>query len=187
MTDDATRPGIPDRFRRLAARFGRLVDGVPAGAWENPTPCSEWDTRELVRHVVDSQALFLGLIGRSAPEGPSVDVDPAGAWSASSAAVQSALDDPAVASEEFDGFFGRTRFDVAVDRFVCLDLVVHGWDLARATGQDEEIPAEDLDHVRAVIPTFGEALHAPGVCGPPVEVADHADDQTRLLAQLGRG
>lgn len=187
MADAPAQPDVPARYRRLAAQFAEKIAGVPDGAWENPTPCSEWNTRELVRHVVDSQGLFLGLIGRSAPDAPSVDDDPAAAWASVSSAVQAVLDDPTGAAQEFEGFFGRTRFDAAIDRFVCLDLVVHGWDLARATGQDETIRPEDLDHVRSLIPVFGDALNAPGVCGPALEVSEDADEQTRLLAQLGRG
>lgn len=178
---------VAERYRRLAAAFAGRVASVPGDAWGAATPCGEWDVRELVRHVVDTQGLFLGLIGRTTPDGPPVDDDPPGAWRAASAAVQAALDDPAASAAEFEGFFGRTRFDTAVDRFVCFDLVVHGWDLARATGQDETIGPADLDHVRSVLPMFGEALHGPGVCGPAREVPADADAQTRLLAELGRG
>ena len=47
------------------------------------------------------------------------------------------------AGTEFDGFFGRSTFAQGVDRFLCSDLVLHGWDLARATGLDETMdPAE---------------------------------------------
>lgn len=178
---------VLDRYRRLAARFARLVAGVPDGAWSDPTPCSDWDVRALVGHVVDSQSLFLGLVGRPAVDGPAPADDPVGAWAAASGAVEAVLADPDAAATEFDGFFGRTRFDTAVERFVCFDLVVHGWDLARATGQDQTIGEDDLAFLEATMPLFGDALHGPGVCGPVVEVPADAGHQARVLAELGRG
>ncbi len=100
--------------------------------------------------------------------------------------TQHELDDPELAGAEFDGFFGHSRFDDAVDRFLCFDLVVHGWDLARATGLDETIAPDDIASVRAKADSFGDAIRGPGAFGPEVEAPAGADDQTRLLAFLGR-
>ena len=85
--------------------------------WSNPTPCAEWTARDLVAHVVGTQGLFLGFVGQDVGEIPSVDDDPLGAWNAARAVVQANLDDPERATAEFDGFFGRTNFETAVDRF----------------------------------------------------------------------
>lgn len=174
-----------DRYRRLSSQFADRIAGVPDGAWDDPTPCAGWSVRELVTHVVDSQGLFLGLVGREKPE---VDVaaDPSGAWQDTSAAVQADLDDPDRAGVEFEGFFGTQTFAAAVDRFVNMDLVVHGWDLAHATGQDDAIDAEDLARVDAGARAFGDALRGPGVFGDAIEVPGDADEQTRVLAFLGR-
>ena len=87
---------------------------------------------------------------------------------------------------EFEGFFGTQTFETAVDRFLCMDLVVHGWDLAHATGQNETIGADDLARVEAGALRFGDALRGPGVFGPAIDVPGDADEQTRVLAFLGR-
>jgi uncharacterized protein (TIGR03086 family) len=140
-----------------------------------------------VRHVIDTHGMFLGLVGREMDAAPSVDEDPLGAFLGASARVQHGLDDPALAGETFDGFFGTTRFDTAIDRFISLDLVIHGWDLARATGQDTTLPPEEVERIATVdVPAFGDALHAPGVVGPEVHVPPDASAQDRLLAVLGR-
>jgi uncharacterized protein (TIGR03086 family) len=174
-----------DRYRRLSSHFADLIAGVPDGAWDDPTPCSDWSVLELVTHVVDSQGLFLGLVGR---EKPSVDVaaDPSGAWRDTSGAVEADLDDPERAAVEFEGFFGTQTFEAAVDRFLCMDLVVHGWDLAHATGQAAMIGADELARVEAGARAFGDALRTPGVFGEPIDVPAGADEQTRVLAFLGR-
>lgn len=177
---------IADRYRRLADRFADTVAGVPDDAWSNPSPCDEWTARELVAHVVSTQGLFLGFVGEDIGELPDVDDDPAGAWDAARAKVQDALDDPTRADAEFDGVFGRTTLATAIDRFLNSDLVVHRWDLARATGQDESFDPADAERILAYGREFGDAFRAPGVCGPEVPVPADADVRTRALGFWGR-
>lgn len=93
---------------------------------------------------------------------------------------------PARAALEYDGFFGRTRLEATVDRFLGIDLLVHGWDIARATGQDETLPDAEVARVYADVVELGDSLRAEGVCGPAVEVPADAPAQDRLLAFLGR-
>ena len=90
------------------------------------------------------------------------------------------------ATAEFEGFSGRTTFEAAVDRFLCFDLVVHGWDLARAAGLDERIDPADLGRARRQAEAFGDALRGPRAFGAEVEPPAGADDQAKLLAFLGR-
>ncbi len=177
---------IADRYRRLSDAFAATVAGVPDDRWSSPSPCEDWDARQVVGHVVSTQGMFLGFIGEAMGDVPSVDDDPAAAWDAARARVQSALDDPARADTEFDGFFGRTSFAAAVDRFLTSDLVIHRWDLACATGQDETIDPADAERVLAGAAAFGDAFRSPGVCGPAVPVPDDADLQTRVLGFYGR-
>jgi uncharacterized protein (TIGR03086 family) len=177
---------IAERYRRLSDRFADTVAGVPADAWSDPTPCDEWTVRDLVGHVVSTQGLFLGFIGEDVGELPSVDDDPAAAWDAARTKVQAALDDPAQADAEFDGFFGRTTFAAAIDRFQNSDLVVHRWDLAHATGQDASFADEDAQRILDYGRDFGDAFRSPGVAGPEVPVPDDADVQTRALGFWGR-
>jgi hypothetical protein len=73
-------------------------------------------------------------------------------------------------------------------RFACFDLLVHRWDLARATGltSHEAMPDDQVASAFEVCRSLGDNLRQPGVCGPEVAVADDADEQTRFLAVLGR-
>ncbi len=174
-----------DRYRRLSERFAALVAAVPADRWSSPSPCEGWTALDVVRHVVDSHGLFEGLAGRPM-ELPEVDPDPLAAFRQVSEVVQADLEDSDRASVAWDGYFGRTTFEEGIDRFLSLDLVVHGWDLARATGGDESVPDDVLDELEAAIAGYGEAARAPGVFGPPVEVPADADRLTRVLALTGR-
>jgi uncharacterized protein (TIGR03086 family) len=175
-----------DRYRTLADSMAQTIAGVPDGRWEAPTPCEDWTARDLVSHLVATSGMFLGFIGQDSPGGPSVDDDPVGAFTTARDAVQAALDDPATAAQEYDGLMGRTSFAKSVDGFLSADLVIHRWDLARATGQDETIPPDEVSRVKAMLEPMDEQMRQPGAFGPKVEPPPGADEQTKLLSFLGR-
>lgn len=177
---------ISDRYERLSDAFAAKLAQVRPGDWDLPTPCDGWSVRDLVGHVVDTQGMFLGFVGRTLGEIPAVADDPAAAFGAARAVVLADLRDPERAGAEFDGFFGRTTFAAGVDRFLCFDLVVHAWDLARAAALDEQIAPDDVARVHAAAEAFGEAMRGPQAFGPAVEAPAGADAQARLLAFLGR-
>ncbi|HVV30043.1 MAG TPA: TIGR03086 family metal-binding protein [Mycobacteriales bacterium] len=181
-----TDPGIRARYDRAATAFTATVTGAPSDCWDSPSPCPGWTATQLLQHVVDNVGLFFGLADVPAPQTPAAAEDPTAAWSAADAATRAVLADPAVADREFDGYFGRTTLAEAIDRFLSFDLVVHRWDLARATGQDEHIDPQVIAETFTAARNFGDALRAENVCGPAIPVADDADEQTRLLAFLGR-
>ena len=162
---------ISERYRRLSDDFAATIAGVPEDRWPSPSPCEDWTAREVVGHVVGTQGMFLGLIGEEMGEIPSVDDDPDWRrWPRRPAPT------------EFDGFSAAA----AIDRFLNTDLVIHRWDLARATGQDVTIDPADAERVLEVAREFGDEFRSPGVCGPEVPVGDDADLQTRTLAFFGR-
>ena len=99
-----------------------------------------------------------------------------------------ALAHPAVAfTLSFDGQLGTMTLEEAVDRFLCVDLVVHGWDLARASGQDDTIDPIEVEQAGQGVGHIDDSmLRQPGVLGPALEPPAGADAQTRLLAFLGR-
>ncbi|HLU46148.1 MAG TPA: TIGR03086 family metal-binding protein [Natronosporangium sp.] len=177
---------IAMRYRRLSGQFADRLAAVPHDGWERPTPCQGWHVRQLVQHVVETQSLFRGLVGWDPIPTPPVAEDPTGAWDAARAVMQADLDDPDRAGTTFDGLLGRSTFAEAVDRFLNFDLIIHGWDLARATGQDDRIPPEDIAHVQAQMAVLGDRLYTSGQFAPALEPPAGADAQTQLLARLGR-
>ena len=177
---------ISDRYRRLASGITDKIAQVPAQKWTAQSPCPDWTALDVVRHLTETPGMFFGLVGEASPDVPPVDDDPLAAWVVARDATQAALDDPAIATREYDGFMGKSTFEKGVDQFICTDLIVHGWDLARAAGLDERIDPQDLAAVRTAMAPMGDNLRSPRAFGPEVEVPPDADEQTKLLAFLGR-
>ena len=137
--------------------------------------------------MVGNVGRFFTLIGREAPVGPSVEADPVAAWRTARDALQGALDDPAVSGATYESpMMGSGTFEQAVDRFGNLDVLVHTWDLARATGGDERLDAGEVRQALEVTQPMDEMLRGSGACGPKITPPADADEQTQLLAFLGR-
>lgn len=177
---------VAERYRRLSTLMTERIAAVPDDGWTRPTPCEGWTVRDLTAHLVDVHGQFQGLVGRSLVDHPSVEEDPLGAWVAVRDQMQADLEDPEKVAEEYDGRLGRSTFGAAVDGFVCFDLVVHGWDLARATGQDDTIPALDVEQVQAMVDRMGPMMLANGVIARQLDPGPDATPEQRLLGALGR-
>jgi uncharacterized protein (TIGR03086 family) len=178
---------VAERYQNVAEQFTRRARAVPDGAWEAPAPCDGWVARDVVRHMVEwMPGLVLVNAGLDVPTGPSVDEDPVGAWEAVDRAIQAGLDDPDIAAREIDIRPGRFRFEAAVGAFCLGDVLVHTWDLARATGLDETLDADEVHRLVEAMEPMDEAMRSSGHYGPRVDVPADADEQTRLLAFTGR-
>lgn len=179
---------IRDRYARLAEGFTARAAAVPADddRWANPSPCDGWAARDVVDHLVGAHHTFFGLIHHEVTQGPAAADAPLPAWEHVRDAMLAALDEPAVAGVEFDGFFGRSTWEDAVDRFVSGDVLIHTWDLARALGVDDRLPEDEVADARKGLEGLGDNMRQPGVFGPEVEPPADADDQDRLLAFVGR-
>ncbi len=177
---------ISERYARLADTMTRRVDGIPDSAWDDPTPCEEWTVRDLVKHLVETHAMFGGFVNVPAADGPAPAEDPRGAWTAARDQMQAWLDDPEVARAEFEGMGGTTTLQDSVNQFICFDLNIHGWDLAHATGQDDTIDAAELPVLWKDVQGLGDMLRSSGSCGAEVTPPEDATDQEKLVAFLGR-
>lgn len=177
---------ISTRYRALADEFRRRLAAVPDDGWGSSTPCEGWAVRDVLGHVLESYRAMPGHVGQPIEPKSSLADDPLGAFDGVDAAMQAFLEDPARADLEYDGYFGRTSVAKTVDGFLCFDLLVHGWDIARATGQDETMPAGEVHTVYEAALGMGDMLRYDGVCGAEVTVAQDAPEQDRLLGLLGR-
>jgi uncharacterized protein (TIGR03086 family) len=101
-------------------------------------------------------------------------------------AIQAALDDPEIAARELDMRVGRYTLEDAVAMFCVGDVLVHTWDLARATGLDETLDADEVRGLSAGMEPIDDVLRQSGQYGPRVDVPDDADEHAKLIAFTGR-
>jgi len=179
---------ISDRYRTVGGGMTRVVEAVPAAAWENPAPCEGWSARDVVRHMVEWMPQFLaGASSARIPDGPSVDQDPVGAWRTLDGGIQAVLDDPALAASEFNHpHAGQHSLQDAIGMFILGDVLIHTWDVARATGGDETLDPGEVHRMFEGVEPYDEMLRSSGQYGPRVAVSDDADEQTKLIAFMGR-
>lgn len=172
----------------MAAEFTRRVRGVPPERWGTPAPVEGWVARDVVGHLLEWLPGFLESGAGVRLSGiVSVDVDPVGAWEARCEEVQALLEEPATAESTFRGrHTGELPLDRAIDRFYTPDVFLHTWDLARATGQDEQLDPERCARLLTEMEPLDDLMRSSGQFGPRVAVPTDADAQTRLLGFIGR-
>lgn len=176
-----------ERFRRVAGRFTDRARAVPPEAWDNSAPCDGWVARDVVRHMVEWMSSFLASVGVNLPPGPSVDDDPVGAWTHLADSLQALLDDPTTAQQEITHeHLGTVTVEHAIGMIMFGDIVIHTWDLARATGLDESLDPAIVSEMLAGMQPMDEMLRTSGQYGPKVTVPENADELTKLIAFTGR-
>ena len=109
------------------------------------------------------------------------------AWLELSAQLQSILDAPGLSGSLFDHpYVGRHTLGDAVTLFILPDVLIHTWDLARATGLDETLDADEVDRMFTRVHKIDDELREGGQYGPRLMAPADADEQAQLLAFLGR-
>ena len=179
------------QYRRALLNTGRIVVGVRPEQLALPTPCRDWDVRLLLNHIIGGNYTFAEVArgGRADPTGDMEDhtrPDPGTNYIASADAALAAWAEPGAMDRKVHMSFGDIPAPAAVSIHF-LDIVVHGWDLARATGQDTtiepDLAAEALDISHGLL---SPELRATGVFGPEVPISDDNPLHDRLAAFMGR-
>ncbi|HEY1296083.1 MAG TPA: TIGR03086 family metal-binding protein [Chloroflexota bacterium] len=168
------------------------LDGVGSGQWHDPTPCTEWDLKQVTNHIVGENLWAAELFeGKTIAEvgdrldGDLAGDDPAAAYAASVNAASNAVGAPGAMETTCHLSFGDySGSDYAAQ--LMLDTVVHGWDIARASGQDTRLDAELVAACLPLATELTTQFRTSGVFGEDLPVAADADAQTRLLAMMGR-
>lgn len=117
---------------------------------------------------------------------PGVEEGLSAAWQEATAAMTDALADPERAGSEVKTRAGSQRFDEMVGQLVCADTLVHTWDLARASGQDERLDPGATERAFADLTPLDAAIRVPGGFGPAITPDKGADLQTRFVNFCGR-
>jgi uncharacterized protein (TIGR03086 family) len=183
---------VLDLHRRALAEFGRRVHAVRPDQWGCPTPCADWEVRNLVNHLVAEQLWVPPLLagkrvadlGAGFAAGDVLGDDPVAAWDAASSAAAAAFAESG-ALERVVHLSYADRPGEEYAREMIFDLVVHSWDLARGISADESLDPGLVEAVYSSIEPDTD-LAATGLFDQPVPVPADADEQTRLIAFTGR-
>jgi uncharacterized protein (TIGR03086 family) len=183
---------VPDLHRRACDEFGKRVDAVADDQWHRPTPCSDWDVRTLVNHIVAESLWTPPLMeGRTIKEvgdrfdGDVVGGDPRKAFhDAATPAIEAISSDGAMSRTVHLSFGDTPALEYAMQLFA--DYLIHGWDLARATGGEERLDPELVAACSEWFKSMEDAYRTGGAIGPRPDVPADADPQTELLARFGR-
>jgi uncharacterized protein (TIGR03086 family) len=178
--------------RRAVEEFDARVRAVGDDQWELPTPCSDWNVRQLVNHLVYENRWTVPLMEGSTIaavgdryEGDLLGDDPKAAWAESSAdAVRSVQADGAL-ERVVDLSSGPTPAGEYVSQLFA-DHLIHAWDLARAVGADERLDPELVEACAGWFAEMESHYRAIGAIGDRPETPPGADAQTTLLAAFGR-
>ncbi len=157
-----------------------------------PTPCTEWEVRALLEHMVSGHAWVPPLVAGETIaqvgdrfDGDLLGDDPAAAWRSAAGAACDAFEQAGALDRLVNLSWGDVPARLyAQERFV--DVFCHAWDLARALGADEDLPEELVEACEEAFEPFEGPWRAAGALGPVLEVAPGASAQTKLLARLGR-
>jgi uncharacterized protein (TIGR03086 family) len=188
-------PDLVELHDRCGKRFADLVAGVGSDQWHDDTPCSEWDVRTLVHHLLYEQRWALPIM-----EGQSIEAvgdrfegdllgEDASKWpgllTSSIEEAHVGVAQPGSLQRTVHLSFGDASGEEYVTQLTA-DLAIHGWDLARATGQDDTI---DPDAVALLLPWVeanADLLAGSGLFGSVIEAGPHEPPDVRLLRLVGR-
>lgn len=185
-----------ENLERAFASTRKVLAGVKPDQLDDSTPCMSWDVRRLINHIVGGTHFFaMSTEAGASPDADTTeDTDFAGgdflaAFEDGSAKAVSAFGAPGAQEKMIKLPFGEFP-GAAFMALATTDTFTHGWDLARATGQDTdldpELAAQLLEGARMFIPEQFRGPDGVAPFGPIVEAPDDAPPAAQLAAFLGR-
>lgn len=186
MSETTTTDAIGEACRTMSG----IVRAAAAADLDSPTPCTDFDLRTLLTHFAGTTSAFVRA-------GSSRALDPDDPWGSKVKLADdwsSQLDDNLSqiatgwnSADALDGSIEGSQLPArALGEMLLIEVMLHGWDVARTSGQTVEISDElGAEVLRCVSATAdqGREFHA---YGPEVEVAADASDLDKALGLAGR-
>jgi uncharacterized protein (TIGR03086 family) len=186
---------LHEMMAKAATEVAEVARNVKPDQLDARTPCADWDVRAVVNHLMFWSAFRSELAARkeSAPADDPIDektdFTAERDWPRTMAAqlerAVAAWGEPG-ATEGDTGLAGGSMPARMIAMMMLGELVVHGWDLARATGQPLTADATTLETVHEMAVTMGPQGRKMGAFGDEVSVPDTAPMLDQVLALSGR-
>jgi uncharacterized protein (TIGR03086 family) len=170
---------VPTQLDQLGPVLGGVVGNITPDQLDNQTPCTEFTVRGVLEHMIGGATMFIAAFRGTEPGTPDLS-DPLAGFGPTLAELADAMTAPGALERTIQAPFGEVSGDTFA-RFVVLDGLVHGWDMATATGQSYEPPdalvaeatafgAEALPPLRDGV-TFADATEVPASATPIEKLA----------------
>lgn len=178
-------------LRKAVDQTGQIVAGVKPDQLTTPTPCSDWDTRALLNHTIGVVEMFDDSAQTKPFTGAmfandNVGDDWRGEYEKRADVLRATLAQPGVLDRTWTMPFGEVPGVVGAS-FATLELFQHGWDVARASGQQIDFDPEVTEAANATAQMApAEQVRVPGVFGPESPCPAGASAADRLAAFMGR-
>jgi uncharacterized protein (TIGR03086 family) len=178
--------------RRALADTRRFVAAIAADQWAVPSRCEGWTVHDLLNHIVAGN-LWAAELGNgrtiadvgSALDGDVLGTDPLGAYDRSAEAAAAVFEAPGALDRPCAVSYGPVPGSVyAGHRFI--DVLIHGWDLATATGRPADLDSELVDACWEVVRPQLSMLQGSGAFGVERTIGGGRGAQASLMAALGR-
>ena len=177
-----------ERIEKATEHTSKIVSNVKADQLSKPTPCSEFDVRLLLNHMIGG----LGMLQAAAsgaeakmPEGDQFGSNPGEDYDKGRAKLLDAVRGEGALDGTWKMPFGELPAQMMAS-IAFVEHVTHGWDLAKATGQDTTIPDQLVKESLEVVTPMDAMWRMPGVCGPKVEVPSDASLTDQFAGFMGR-
>jgi uncharacterized protein (TIGR03086 family) len=172
-------------YRAATSRAIVVVEAVRPDQLDWPTPCSEWAVQQLIDHLVGGTEYLLAAASGRQPV--ALEGAIASDYRRGVQRVLAAVAQPGVTDRICTSPLG---FDWPVAQAVAgtfMDVLIHTWDLAHATHQDERLDPILVQACTAMfVPEMPRRGREAGIIGPEVALGADASEQDRLLAVMGR-
>ena len=183
MTEQAM-PNPVELFGEAVKTTAQIIANVKPDQMSASTPCSEWDVKALMDHVIGGTMFFAGTLAGEEPGSPG-DGNPADIYKSGTDRVLDEAQKPGKMEAKYETPFGEmSGGEFMFGAF--MDNVVHGWDLAKATGQNTAISEAHAQIIFGAFAPMMDGMRQGGAFGPEVSVPDGASAQDKLLGMMGR-
>ena len=182
--DEGGRMDPLTQLDQLAPALAGVVSGIGRDDLGRPTPCNRFAVGDVLAHMVGGARQFAAAFRGEAPP-PDTDDDALDAFPSALGDLASAVNAPGALERTVATPFGDLPGETFA-RFVVLDGLVHGWDLATATGQPYEPPDDLVAEVDAFARSILDPLRDGDTFGDSVEPTAGATPIERLAAFTGR-
>jgi uncharacterized protein (TIGR03086 family) len=178
-------------YERALDGFEAVLGEIRPASWTARTPCVTWTAYDVAGHMIGGQLLIKALAtGARSPDlhtepGRFCRPDPVVSWEKARRDCTASLTEEGLARLVPVGPLGELPLHDFLGGYI-LELLVHTWDLAIATGQEVTLPSDLVHHAFGSAQVIAPTLRLAGHYGPPLPPPPKASELTRLLAFLGR-